>query len=74
VCLDRLAIDKKKKRIITSLLVNGSFKDRVTHLEYVRTSRRLDQAIKDNPLVGNILEHELDKIIINAKKLLALDF
>jgi len=54
--------------------VNGSFKDRVTHLEYVRTSRRLDQAIKDNPLVGNILEHELDKIIINAKKLLALDF
>lgn len=74
MCLDRLAIDKKKKRIITSLLVNGSFKDRVTHLEYVRTSRRLDQAIKDNPLVGNILEHELDKIIINAKKLLALDF
>jgi len=55
-------MDKKDKRIITTLLITGSFTNPVVHKNYIKTSRQLDKAFKQNPLMGNILELELNKL------------
>jgi len=67
-----MGMNKKDKRIITTLLITGSFSNPIVHNDYIATSRKLDRVIKNNPQVANVLELELDKLRKTIKTFIRL--